>query len=152
VSEPPMTPVKEQPEFRLQSPPKSGGSAKVHFEHQDRTPTAVSPLHYPDPDTTPRPPRQDEKRRLSRQQTQPQLVPAPAYSEKRPTLPRSLSTTHLDGSSEGFSGGILANAWIAKIQAESQRRVQWEKARRASNQQPWDKVEREGSPPPAYVM
>lgn len=152
ISEPPATPVKEQPEFRLQSPPKSGGSAKVHFHNQDRTPTYTKPIHYPDPDTTPRPPRLDEKRRLSRQQTQPQLVSAPAYTEKRPMLPRSLSTTHLDGTSDSFTGGILEQAWIAKIQAENKRRVSWEKARRASTQF-WDKVDsREDSPPPAYVM
>ena len=149
VSEAPATPIKEQPEFRLQSPPKSGGSAKVHFQREDRTPTA--PIQYPDPDTTPRPLRHDEKRRLSRQHTQPQLVPAPAYTEKRPSLHRSLSTTYLDGSNESFTGGVLERAWVAKIQAENKRRVQWEKARRASVQS-WDKVDMEESPPPAYVM
>ena len=166
VTEPPATPVNQQSEFGLQTPGKSPHSSKVRFqqdramsfgEHGSKTAAISTPrkdelAQYPDPDTTPRPSRVAERRRLSRQQTQPQPIAAPAYSEKRPSLSRSLSTPYLDGSGEGFTGGILEQAWIAKMQVENKRRAQWEKASRASTSSFWDKVEGEQSPPPAYAM
>ncbi|GAB7341309.1 hypothetical protein MBLNU457_7579t1 [Dothideomycetes sp. NU457] len=156
VTEPSSTPAMSNTEFSLQTPPKVANATKVRF--QNNTPRAssrpVTPIRddliYPDPDTTPRPSKSESRRSLPRQQTQPQLVPAPSYSEKRPLLPRSMSATNFDGAAESYTGGILEQAWIAKIQAENKRKVQWEKAKRFSATF-WDGVD-EVSPPPAYAM
>jgi len=156
VTEPSSTPVMDNAQFSLQTPPKVANATKVRFQsseprHSSRPVTPIrDDLQYPDPETTPRPPKGDTRRPLPRQQTQPQLIPAPSYSEKRPMLPRSMSATNLDGMSEGYTGGILEQAWIAKIQAENKRKVQWEKAKRFSATF-WDGMD-ESIPPPAYAM
>jgi len=156
VTEPSTTPAMSNTEFSLQTPPKVANATKVRF--QNSTPRAssrpVTPirddLSYPDPETTPRPSKSETRRSLPRQQTQPQLTPAPSYAEKRPLLPRSMSATNFDGAADGYTGGILEQAWIAKIQAENKRKVQWEKAKRFSATF-WDGTD-EVSPPPAYAM
>jgi len=143
-------------QFSLQTPPKVANATKVRFQnseprHSSRPVTPIrDDLQFPDPETTPRPPKADNRRPLPRQQTQPQFVSVPAYSEKRPMLPRSMSATNFDGVSEGYTGGILEQAWIAKIRAENKRKVQWEKAKRFSATF-WDGMD-ETSPPPAYAM
>lgn len=162
VTEPPTTPVREEAEFELQTPPRSS-SHKVRF--QQRTPLVAdgSDRSRPgtpraearavvDPDDTPKPSRVDEKRKSSR----PKAQHFDTYSyvfppEKRPSLARSMSATNLQ-SSEEFTGGILEQAWIMKVQAENKRRVQWEKAsRNASNS--WEKSSvGDDVPPPAYAV
>ncbi|KAF2154660.1 hypothetical protein K461DRAFT_275800 [Myriangium duriaei CBS 260.36] len=177
VSEPPTSPIIEaSPVTYAQS--SMSASPKVRFNGKERehwsletegnrrsrptTPRKESSLQeYPDPDATPRPATREQKRRLSR--TQPQLslkelevgISATAASI-RPTyaLPRSLSATGLAefGSSDQFTGGILEQAWLAKVQAETSRRAQWEKTMGRSSGL-WDRMEseEERSPPPAYA-
>ena len=191
VSEPPRTPtMEESPEFDLSTPAKSSASTspRVRFSNKrtntpvggdahDRTrPTTPrthqrsAGLEYPDPDTTPRAvprPTLRSEKTTSRLPSRPAMHALPSYrSETRPSLPRSLSTTQLDTSANNLTGGILEQAWIRKIQAESLRRAAFEKAtrkaygsagnrsKRGSGANFWDRIvdEEEMSPPPAYAV
>ena len=169
VIEPPQTPVMEEREIDLETPPRSSThkvrfqqrherspmAADVHDRSRPSTPKDSVRKEVVDNDETPRPPRFDERRRLSRpkppvhHQSQYPVYPA----EKRPVLPRSMSATQLN-SDEGFTGGILEQAWMMKVQAENRRRVQWEKASRSSVSSAgfWEKAEGDDVPPPAYVV
>jgi len=121
----------------------------------------TAPPEYPDPDATPRASLKDQKRRLSRSQARLSLKEldgnfAAGVPFQRPTytLPRSLSASGLSDSAVGdhFTGGILEQAWLAKIQADNRRRAHWEKAMRATSGL-WERLdaEAERSPPPAYA-
>ncbi|GAM85967.1 hypothetical protein ANO11243_039770 [Dothideomycetidae sp. 11243] len=177
VSEPPTSPILEDTPAEYAHSTMSA-SPKVHFNGKERdqwslqaeatrrsrptTPQKDSTLpiqDYPDPDATPRP-LKEQKRRLSRSQARLSLKELEvnqggSFTRSTYGLPRSLSATGLaDSASIGdqFTGGILEQAWMAKVQAENRRRAQWEKAMRASSGL-WERLdaEAERSPPPAYA-
>lgn len=174
MSEQPISPSTPASTDNYSNQSHHGSAAKVRFdeEREQWVPVQadgsnsrpVTPLKqkismsdYPDPDTTPRPTLRHTRRKTFRPSLT-QLDTAESSTSGRPgAVPRSMSaggTFDMETSDAQLTGGILEQAWMMKVQAEVQRRAAWEKVRRASGGDMWerrDEEEKEETPPPAYA-
>jgi distribution and morphology protein 34 len=136
LTEPPVSPrrvPKPEPEVVQKTP-----TSHVKFSGSQEQPKPTSGTQTPTPASKPQRPT------LSTMQTQ------PLFKDKKKAEPavRSSSTSRLRFNSEGFTGGILEQAWMMKMAAEVTRRVQEEKATGGGF---WHQPEEPEHPPPAYA-
>ncbi|GAB7356680.1 hypothetical protein MBLNU459_g7393t1 [Dothideomycetes sp. NU459] len=161
ITEPPRTPIIEEPELELQTPQRTP-SHKVRFQgqqqeassshevrpnmrqHSPRTEKAPAFVDFSENEQTSRPVRSDEKRH----QRRPKLSTSTACSTEKSALGRSSSTSRLPSFMEGSTGGILEQAWMMKMAQEIAKKVQQEKAAGGF----WEQSDALDHPPPAYAV